>query len=126
MRESKSIHIGKAGAAGRDVTVLEVSVSQLGDAMTLLSQVSGGQGQNLPALAGELLTAQDGPARRLLHGMTDLGQDIDTVGGCALMDICETWIEVNRDFFDRLREAGNKLGRQTPADPAEAVKPQAA
>jgi len=124
LRAQKTIRIG--GEDGQDVTVLEVNVEQLGDAMTLLSQVSGGGGQDLPALAGAVLAAKDGPALRLLHGLSSLGQDIDAVGGCSLVDIGEAWVEVNQPFFDRLREIGQKLAKKAQPDPLDEVKPQAA
>jgi hypothetical protein len=121
LRNEKMIHIGGKGDGGQDVTVLEVSVEQLGDAMTLLSQVSGGSGENLPALAGKVLAAKDGPALRLLHGMSSLGPDIDAVGGCALMDIGAAWVEVNQPFFDRIRTMGEKLLKK-PASPDPSAK----
>ena len=116
MRTKKSIRLG--GDEGQDTTVLEMSVAQIPDALEVITacQASPESRQDLVAMASQVLKAEDGAARRLLHGMTDLGAKIDDVGGLALVDIVEAWVEVNQAFFDRLGTAVLKLSQTGSAE----------
>jgi hypothetical protein len=116
MRAEKTIRIGGDGEAGRDVVVYELTVSQMGDALSLLSMfVGGGQGlDSLTAIAAAELGRSDGASKRLLHQISSLKEEIDELGGVALMDVIEAWTEVNTAFFVRIGEMNAK--RLKPQD----------
>ncbi len=112
MRHSKTIPVGD-----KSVVVLEVSVAQFGDVLAVLGLIpTNKMAVDVVALAQTVFGSDDGPARRLLHGATDLGKGIDACGGLALLDIADAWVEVNQPFFDRLTALPAKL--LAPANPA--------
>lgn len=111
MRAAKTIRIGGDGEAGQDITIYELSLLQMPDALAVLAAVLGDPSnpQGVEAMASAALNGAGEHSRRLLHGATSLGAEIDGLGGVALLDIIEAWVEVNTAFFDRLRAMTGKL-----------------
>jgi len=111
LRAEKTIRIGGEGEEGQDITVYELTIAQMSDALTLLSTVSGsGKGvTDLAAIAAAELGRPEGTAKRLLCQASSLGDEINAIGGVALLDIIDAWVEVNTSFFGRIGEMANKL-----------------
>ena len=130
LRNEKTITI-----AGEPVTVYEVSVDQLADALAVLALLPSGkttpgtETADLLAMGRAVFSRDNDPAVRLLDGATSLADGIGGVGGVAMMDLAEAWMEVNQPFFDRI----NRLGQAAPAEnptlaetPDPEIKAQAA
>ena len=95
LRKEKDIEIN-----GERVTVYELDVTQLEDAMALMDVLVKHSAAPLLEMIRSVFTEAREVAMRLLSGATDQGAAACRFGGVALVRVVETWLEVNTDFFD--------------------------
>lgn len=110
LRKEKGIVVN-----GTPVTVFELDVAQLPDAMVLMDVLVKHSGEPLLEVIRSVFTEARETAMRLLSGATDQGAAACGFGGVALVRVVETWMEVNTDFFDLMFAQAT----QSPGEPPE-------
>lgn len=109
LRKEKEITIN-----GERVTVFELDVTQLEDAMALMDVLVRHSSAPLLEMIRSVFTEAREAALRLLSGATDQGAAC-RFGGVALVRVVEAWLEVNADFFGLMFVADP----QSPGEPPE-------
>ncbi len=122
LRAEKTIRVG--GEGGEEVTVLELTVDQMTEAFDVLEALvpdkdRKGASKSSMAMARVLLVERREAVLRLLCGASSLGEGIRAVGGLALLELLDAWMEVNAPFFARLGERADRMPRTVPGPGTE-------
>ena len=125
MPASKTIVVGgPEPGTGRTVTVSEMTVETLLRVPLLLGAICSGHAET--AVMSLVMGQAGEEGKALLPAVSDLGEEIHTLGGSDFLAVLSAWAEVNAGFFDALRALWGKVTGTGDDAATDAPREQAA